>query len=131
MSATYASPSTLPILQLRGGGADKKRKEARNRKFGQGTGGPQFRPVAEMDPQGSGLESPPTKKQRKTKPPLQPSDLTLVTGPEQVTDGERTDRHSGVQSVPFKSQRFILFVGTHGKSFVINHHTPANLTCNR
>lgn len=121
MQATNASCSNLPILRLRGGGADHKRKEARKRKFGQETGGPQPQPVAEMGPQGLGLETPPMKKQKRTKPPPQSSDLASVTGPEQVTDGERTDRYSGVQSVPPKSQRFIVFIGIQGKLSTIDH----------
>lgn len=91
-----------PMLRLRGGGADKNRKEARKRKFApqQGEGRPSSSEYAE----------PSAKKQRKQPSPSS-GDEHATSGAEL---GSEAVNENGADSNPVtqqKSQRFIVFIG--------------------
>jgi len=116
--------NTQPILRLRGGGADQKRKEARKRKFEQLRND---HPMASLTGEAKTIDGPSeqqAQKRRKQAPnPSSSSEATagpeinradeahaeeqLVTLPEQ--DGHEAEEVNSGQ--PPKPQRFIVFIG--------------------
>lgn len=113
MQVTNANSGRIPVLRLRGGGADTKRKEARKRIFGQRESGPSpCQLVAEMSPQGAKLDIRPRKKQTKDTICLHSSEPGRITDSEDVSHGTELDQSSNIQEESPKSQRFIVFIGT-------------------
>ena len=113
-----------PILWIRGGGADQKRKEARKRKLA-----PHRNEIAA--PQ-SAAESnvPPEKKSKKaTSSPRLPESITAVT--EHVSNVGKTDQSLTFSKETSKPQRFIVFIGTQGLSPMVSNCGITNANCNR
>ena len=114
MEGVDANSNVLqPVLRLRGGGADAKRKEARKRKFEHlPTQGPHDDGATGTVIEGENAE-PPVKKQKKKLKSLseRPEPPSLAEAQEAL------DEQSSVQAPETrsseKSQRFIVFIGMH------------------
>lgn len=148
MKLSHASDTAIamtggPILRLRGGGADAKRKEARKRKFGQSQ---LQEPSIKSPEQQSGgesaeiadkstLEQPPEKKKKKHNTQLavktdddgraesEVVEADAGKGAENTDGGEAAD----AETAAGKPQRFIVFIGTHSRpsSLLAPSHTPS------
>lgn len=90
-----------PILRLRGGGADKRRKEARKRKFA---------PQGEERANSSESVEPPVKKQRKQPSPSSGDEHT-ASGAELELEAVNENDADSSTVTQNKPQRFIVFIG--------------------
>lgn len=119
MQDTSANYGHKPILHLRGGGADTKRKEARKRRFRQHESSPSpSQLVAEVSPQGTELDTRPRKKQKEDTTRLQFSEPCQRTDCEDSSNVTELDQPSNIQDESPTPQRFIVFIGTQGFKFV-------------
>ncbi len=102
MQATNAINGHIPILGLRGGVSDTKRKEARKRRFRQHLSG----------------ASPSTRPRKKQNE----SERGSTTNREDVSHGTELHQPQNIQDESSKSHRFIVFIGTQGVKSVVSNH---------
>lgn len=99
-----------PVLGLRGGGADQKRKEARKRKFAHLQSDEGTTSVAIQSRSEPNVHAEPVVKKRQTQASSSPGDVQLPPTLEAGKDGvNRINAETG--SPQQKLQRFIVFIG--------------------
>jgi hypothetical protein len=109
MQVTNAIYGHIPILGLRGGGSDTKRKEARKRRFRQHLSG-------------ASPSTRPRKKQKEDAIRSESSERGSTTNREDVNHGTELHQPQYIQDESSKSHRFIVFIGTQGVKSVASNH---------
>lgn len=121
MQVTNTTYEHIPILGLRGGGSDTKRKEARKKRFGQRLSGVSpYQLVAEMSPQGAELDTRPREKQKEDAIRSESSERGSTNNREDP--GTESHRPQNAQDESSKSHRFIVFIGMQGVKSVASNY---------
>ena len=102
-----------PVLCLRGGGADKKRKEARKRKFANLQSDDENTPLANRSRREPDVQTEPVAKKQRTQASSTPEDIEAWSASEADPGGKEEVEDVNVENGDSQQnrQRFIVFIG--------------------